>query len=336
MSAETVFTTTFMVLVSVIGTAGNSLVVLAILYKRRLRTIPNYFLCNLALCDLLTASLSVPLRLVEGFHPGSIPCSIVIAVTVLFDGLSRMNIIFISIDRFVAVKFPFAYTLHMTSRAVAVLIPSGWIVMTVFAILPVLGVGSASAEHLRHDQGLCFFSTNLSKAYLLVFLIGFCLLPVVLATPVNCFLLKVSQRQMRVIHDQQLNLESTIADTNSLHLSKANVNKVEDHLPNNISQQNCLRALQLRQRKVIRMVIVLVALFIILVLPITLIDLLGAVGQSTVPPIVAKIAVCMIYTNATINVFVYAGFNREFRRAFGQIFQAGRTQIASLLLCRLH
>lgn len=328
-AAETVVTTIFMVLVSVIGTAGNFLVVLAVLYKRRLRTIPNYFLCNLALCDLLTVSLSVPLRLVEGFHPGSIPCSIVIAVTVLFDGLSRMNIIFISIDRFVAVKFPFAYTLHATSRAVVVLITCGWIVMTAFAILPLLGVGSSATEVLRHNHGLCFFSANLSKAYLLVFVIGFCLLPVVLATPVNCFLLSVSHRQMRVIHVQQLNLESTIADTNSLNFREANVKEAEDHRPNNISQQNCLRTLQLRQRKVVRMVIVLLGLFSILVLPITLIDLLGAVGQSSVPPIVAKIAVCMIYANATINVFVYAGFNREFRRAFGQIFQAGREQIAS-------
>ena len=81
------------------------------------------------------------------------------------------------------------------------------------------------------------------------------------------------------------------------------------------------------------MVVVLVGLFIVLVLPITLIDLLGAFEQSSVPPIVAKIAVCMIYTNATINVFVYAGFNGEFRRTFGQIIQAGRARFASLLHC---
>ena len=190
MSVETALTTAFMVLVSVVGTAGNALVILAILSKRRLRNIPNYFILDLAVCDLLTVSLSVPLRLVEGFQSGSVPCSVVIAVTILFDGLSRINIIFVSIDRLIAVKFPFAYKALMTPATVAIFITSGWIIMAIFALLPILGVGLAPAEFLRQNQGLCFFSTNLSTAYLLVYLIGFCLLPLVLATPINCFLLK--------------------------------------------------------------------------------------------------------------------------------------------------
>ncbi|KAJ7374800.1 hypothetical protein OS493_005150 [Desmophyllum pertusum] len=138
MSVETALTTAFMVIVSVVGTGGNSLVILAILHKRRLRNIPNFFIFDLAVCDLLTVALAVPLRLVEGFQPGSIPCSIVIAVTILFDGLSRINIIFISIDRLIAVKFPFAYNTYMTNTTAAILIITGWVVMTVFAILPFL------------------------------------------------------------------------------------------------------------------------------------------------------------------------------------------------------
>ena len=81
------------------------------------------------------------------------------------------------------------------------------------------------------------------------------------------------------------------------------------------------------------MVITLVGLFIILVLPITIIDLMGASEVSSVPPLVAKIAVCMIYTNATINVFVYAGFNGEFRRTFCEIFRCVRAQVVRLSPC---
>ena len=334
MSLETFITAAFMVFVSIVGSAGNLLVILAILYKRRLRTIPNYFLFDLAVCDLLTASLAIPLRLVEGFQPGSIPCSIVISVTVLFDGLSRINIIFISIDRFVAVKFPFAYNVYITQITAAVSMASGWVIMAVFAILPVLGVGSAPTEILRkNNQGLCFFSTNLAKAYLLVFLIGFCLLPLLLATPINCFLLKASHRQMRVIHEQHINVESTIqAQTNSLEFSATTVTQAETGCQSNTARQQNRRKFILRQRKIAKMVVVLVGLFILLVLPITLIDLLAAFGQSSIPSVVAKIAVCMIYTNTTINVFVYAGFNGEFRRTFGQIIQAGRARFVSLFV----
>ena len=330
MPAETIFITAFMVLVSIVGTVGNVLVISAILYKRSLRTINNYFLFNLAVCDLLTVSVAVPFRLVEGFQPGSIPCCIVIAVTVLFDGLSRINIILISTDRFIAVKFPLTYTLYMTPRIVAILIVIGWLVLAAFATLPILGVGSASPEVLRHNQGLCFFSTNLSTPYLLVFLIVFCLLPVIVATPVNCFLLKASYRQMRVIQVQHLNVESAPAETYSLDVHATNLSTAESLSTSTIRQQNCRRKFQLRQRKVVRMVIVLVGLFIVLVLPITLIDILGVSGQSKVPPIAAKIAVCMIYTNSTINAFVYAGFNRDFRRTFVQLIQAGRNTLRGL------
>lgn len=327
MSVETALTATFMVIVSVVGTAGNSLVILAILYKRRLRNIPNYFIFDLAVCDLLTVSLAVPLRLVEGFQPGSIPCSIVIAVTILFDGLSRINIIFISIDRLIAVKFPFAYNACMTPATVAIFVTSGWIIMTLFATLPVLGVGLAPAEFLRQNEGLCFFSTNLSTAYLLVFLIGFCLMPLLLATPINCFLLKASHRQMRVIHIQHAQVESTL-NTYSQNASALSFGGSDQ--PANVLQQN--RTFALKQRRIVRMVTILVGLFIILVLPITIIDLMGAFGvTSYVPPLVAKIAVCMIYTNATINVFVYAGFNGEFRRTFCEIFRAVRARVASFV-----
>ena len=70
----------------------------------------EYFICFSGVrLQFLTVSLAVQLRLVESFQPGSIPCSIVISATVLFDGLSRIKVIFISIDRLIAVKFPYAY-----------------------------------------------------------------------------------------------------------------------------------------------------------------------------------------------------------------------------------
>ncbi|XP_022791081.1 D(1A) dopamine receptor-like [Stylophora pistillata] len=317
MSIDSALTTAFMVLVSVVGTAGNLLVIVAILHKRRLRTIPNYFIFDLAVCDLLTVSLAVPLRLVEVFHPGSIHCSIVIAVTILFDGLSRINIVFISLDRLIAVKFPFKYNVCITNRTVAVLVASGWTIMILFAILPIVGVGLAPEEVLRLNHGLCFFSTNLSTSYLLAFLIGFCLLPLIMATPINCFLLKASHRQLRVIHVQQVQVESSV---NTYYRNVSAMLFSGRNQPASIPQ--CNRTFALKQKRVARMVIILVGFFVILVLPITIIDILGAFGVSNVPPAVTKVAVCMIYTNAMINVFVYAGFNGEFQRTFIEIFQA--------------
>ena len=183
-------------------------------------------------------------------------------------------------DRFIAVKFPFAYNVYITQINAAVSIASGWVIMAVFAILPVLGVGSEPTEILRNNQGLCFFSTNLAKAYLLVFLIGFFLPPLILVTPINCFLLKASHRQIRVIHEQHVNVESTIqAKTNSLEFSATTLTRAKTGCQSSIARQQNRRKFILRQRKIVKMVVILVGLFILLVLPITLIDILAALDS---------------------------------------------------------
>ena len=64
------------------------------------------------------------------------------------------------------------------------------------------------------------------------------------------------------------------------------------------------------------MVAVLVCLFLILVAPITTIDVIETLGNLSVPPYLSKTAVCLIYLNTAVNVFVYATFNGAFREAF--------------------
>ena len=75
------------------------------------------------------------------------------------------------------------------------------------------------------------------------------------------------------------------------------------------------------------MVAVLVGLFLILVAPITIIDLIETVGKVSVSPHLSTTAVCMIYLNAALNMFVYAAFNTAFREAFHRIFVQSRTFI---------
>lgn len=42
---------------------------------------------------------------------------------------------------------------------------------------------------------------------------------------------------------------------------------------------------------------------------------------TVVPEAVVKIAVLMIYANHCVNVFVYAGLNSDYRKAFKKILQ---------------
>ena len=67
------------------------------------------------------------------------------------------------------------------------------------------------------------------------------------------------------------------------------------------------------------MIAILIGVFILLVLPIVVIDVVEMWEQPSAPPIVVNIAICLIYANSGVNVFIYAGWNAEYRRNFHRI-----------------
>lgn len=87
----------------------NSLVLILVIRRKHLRTQANYLLCSLAVSDLLTGLVDVPLYLV---------CNIVRTITpcVLAENFLRMtsvstilHLVAVSVDRFVAMKYALNY-----------------------------------------------------------------------------------------------------------------------------------------------------------------------------------------------------------------------------------
>lgn len=71
------------------------------------------------------------------------------------------------------------------------------------------------------------------------------------------------------------------------------------------------------ERKATKVVLIIVGLFVVLTVPITIIDLLEVFDANvTVPLFVTKIALFMVYGNSCINVFIYAGYNQDMRDTF--------------------
>lgn len=75
-----------------------------------------------------------------------------------------------------------------------------------------------------------------------------------------------------------------------------------------------------RQRKPAKTVCLIVGLFILLVMPIVVIDVAEMVGGPVFPPLFIKIAVGMTYANHCVNVFVYAGCSGDYKKTFAKIF----------------
>ncbi|XP_031555514.1 adenosine receptor A3-like [Actinia tenebrosa] len=322
--------TVFMILISLIGAVGNTFVIVAVLVNKKLRSTTNILILNLSVADFFVCFVAIPLRVLAGIVRGLlsfIECPFILSLTIFFDGASRVNTLLIALDRFGAIKWPFLYISVVTKRALSWVVFLCWTIMLNIGLLPLFGVGLKTKPS---TSTMCFFFNNLSTEFICLFVFAFCIFPLMLIIPINCFLFRTSFKQMKKIHEQKLSLGIiNPACTAVKENSNGNIEKENQKITSNSKASTSLRVL-VKQSRVAKMVTILIASFIILVTPISMIDLIQTFyPEVDIPPYVSKIAVGMIYLNSAINVFIYAGYNLEFRKTFYFMFRRTREQFSS-------
>ncbi|XP_013420013.1 5-hydroxytryptamine receptor 2C-like [Lingula anatina] len=107
-----------MAVVPVVAVTGNSLVLLAVKYDRRLQNSFNYFLVSLSITDLLAGVLTLPLAITRAFlnyFPlPSIFCTLWFCTDVVLTTATIFHMCIMSVDRYIAVRYPFK---HLRSRS---------------------------------------------------------------------------------------------------------------------------------------------------------------------------------------------------------------------------
>ena len=171
-------------LLFVVSLIGNSLVIAAV-YKnvnKKMRTTMNLFVVNMAVSDLLTTLIPLPMDMVlniVGKWPihrdsitGLVLCKLVYANWTLQSGVSILSLIVIALDRFWAVFFPTQRP--VTTKKPVVVLSVIWIVCIGFQLpflvetrvrltsdgkrvcLPDFN-GKPYARYFQVVQGVCFF-----------------------------------------------------------------------------------------------------------------------------------------------------------------------------------
>lgn len=123
-------------LASVMGTLGNFLVLLAVRKNELLRTIPDLFITSLAFSDFSVCALFLPMQIYSFNHSED---EIFVIVKSFLGHISMVasasNMFAVTVDRVIAIRYPFKYVTVMTTRNALVGIAVVWIISLVFGAL---------------------------------------------------------------------------------------------------------------------------------------------------------------------------------------------------------
>ena len=136
-------------LVAIGAIIGNAFVLFVIMKFDRLQTPSNLLLGNLCITDFITGMIVLPLstarRLSEAYNKHLCTVRLVCAYfAFLCVVTSIVNVGIISIDRYYAITMPFRYQVTATNTKYLAVISFLWLILGVFALLPFIGVLTAS------------------------------------------------------------------------------------------------------------------------------------------------------------------------------------------------
>ncbi|XP_023718903.1 probable G-protein coupled receptor No18 isoform X2 [Cryptotermes secundus] len=140
---------------------GNTLIIVAVMTTRRLRTVTNCFVMSLAVADWLVGISVMPpavaLQIMGSWELGWVLCDIWISLDVLLCTASILSLCAISVDRYLAVTQPLNYSRRRRSKRLALLmILAVWLAALAITCPPIFGW--YDPDH--HKDKTCRYNNN--------------------------------------------------------------------------------------------------------------------------------------------------------------------------------
>ncbi|XP_033126754.1 trace amine-associated receptor 7f-like [Anneissia japonica] len=129
----------------VIGSVGNALVFLTVYSIPSLHTVSNVLLASLACSDFLLAVFGLPLAAYANVRSGvnirdtSIKADILYIPVYVSFPVSAWHLLFISLDRYFAISYPYKYQARATIQRTFYLIIFSWVIGITWGLVPLFG-----------------------------------------------------------------------------------------------------------------------------------------------------------------------------------------------------
>uniref|UniRef100_A0A8C8S046 G-protein coupled receptors family 1 profile domain-containing protein n=1 Tax=Pelusios castaneus TaxID=367368 RepID=A0A8C8S046_9SAUR len=328
-------------LIFLLSVAGNTLVVLVLALNRRLHTVTNSFLLSLALSDLLMALCCMPFTLVPNlmgtFIFGEAICKIVAYLMSVSVSVSTFSLAAIAIERYSAICNPLQSRVWQTRSHACRVIASSWLLslllMLPYAIYSTTVVQPTAQASLCHCLHL-WPSQHFSQAwYILLLLILFFIPGVVMSAAYGLISRELCRGShfavdvKREVAGHQNGGAEPLApceegDGCYVQLAKAG-GTLELHSlaragtggsPQDGARINSSEAILLAKKRVIRMLLIIVAMFFLCWLPIFTVNTWRAFDQGAAHRALSGAPISFIhllsYISTCVNPLVYCFMNR--------------------------
>ncbi|XP_017269119.1 opsin 4xb [Kryptolebias marmoratus] len=185
----------FVFVIGVLGITGNVLVMFAFYSNKKLRKLPNYFIMNLAVSDFLMAFTQSPIFFINCLYKewifGAMGCKIYAFCGALFGISSMINLLAISIERYLVITKPLQ-TIHWSSKRRTIFaIFLVWIYSLAWSLAPLVGWSSYIPEGLMTSctwDYVTYTAANRSYTMMLCFFVFFIPLGIILFCYLRMFL----------------------------------------------------------------------------------------------------------------------------------------------------
>ncbi|XP_071964357.1 trissin receptor-like [Antedon mediterranea] len=164
----------FNILIFVFGLTGNILVILVVLRNRSMKTTTNFFLVNLAICDLLVTVLVVipsMYRFVGTHYPfGCVFCKIEQVVFGTATIASAAILTTIAIERYLVIMYPMRMRRVWTAKRMKIIVAFLWVFSTLYSLSPIWYMGIYEHNELpfcTHD--IARYGDLIRKQYVVTF-----------------------------------------------------------------------------------------------------------------------------------------------------------------------
>lgn len=308
-------------LLIVLTVCGNVLVCLAVCTTRRLRCVTNCFIVSLAVTDLLLGALVLPFSALLEVRSGAWPlgaafCNVYVSLDVMLSTASILNLLAISVDRYLAVTAPLRYAALLRPSRVGVSLALIWLVSVCLSFVPihmgwntrdgnVQNVGRATGED-DHDYATCKFEVN--TTYSLVDALCTFYLPLLAMCWSYCRVFRIARAQARRI----------VATRRAGGCGSSPTG------------HSGVLAVAVREHKATVTLAAVVGAFVVCWAPyftyFTVMGLLRKDMRGTAYSVVLWLG----YANSALNPFLYAALNRDFRSAYGRLLHCPKVKPAPL------